>query len=207
MHPDILSERQIALLPLIRQFSGDFYLAGGTAVALHIGHRRSLDFDLFTEEKIQRRSIQNKITSCGFQVEKLLYEAFDQMHMMVNGIKVTFFSYPFPVAREDRFQDVIQMPALPDLAAMKAFALGGRGKWKDYIDLYFLLKFHLNLGQIIRQAEKLFGGMFNAKLFCEQLSYFEDIDHSEEVEFLGERIPDQTIKNFLIKTAMEGIAT
>ena len=47
MHKEILSENQIELLTLVKQFKRDFYLVGGTAIALHIGHRRSIDFDLF----------------------------------------------------------------------------------------------------------------------------------------------------------------
>jgi hypothetical protein len=54
MHREILSKGQLALLPLIKLFSKEFYLAGGTAVALHIGHRRSIDFDLFTDKNIIR---------------------------------------------------------------------------------------------------------------------------------------------------------
>lgn len=68
---------------------------------------------------------------------------------------------------------------------MKAFALGGRAKWKDYVDLYFILKSFLSLDEITSEAEKIFGNFFSAKLFKEQLAYFKDkdIDYSEEVTF------------------------
>ena len=80
MHNNILTDEQRKLLPLIKTFSKDYYLVGGTAIALHIGHRRSIDFDLFTGNDIKRRSIRNRIEKDGFVIESVLYEAFDQLH-------------------------------------------------------------------------------------------------------------------------------
>jgi hypothetical protein len=203
MYPDILTKNQCELLPLVKSFSKDFYLAGGTAIALQIGHRRSIDFDLFTSMEIKRRSIHHAIRACGFPVEKLLYEAFDQIHLLVHGTKLTFFSYPHAVMPALSFNDVIAMPALLDLAAMKVHALGGRGKWKDYVDLYFLLKFHFTLRNIESRARELFNSLFNGKLFREQLAYFDDIDYSEEVEYAAEPVPMETVKAFLSEKSSE----
>ena len=85
---------------------------------------------------------------------------------------------------------------------MKALALGGRAKWKDYVDLYFLLRDHMSLAEIKAQANQLFHDDFNEKLFHEQLAYFEDIDFSEEVDYLKTDPGRQTIQDFLT-----GIAT
>ena len=71
------------------------------------------------------------------------------------------------------------MPDLLTLAAMKAFALGGRGKWKDYVDLYFILKDHYSAREICGKAKALFADVFNPLLFKKQLSYFDDISYSE----------------------------
>ena len=83
MHNDVLTDEQRKLLPLIKTFSKDYYLVGGTAIALHIGHRRSIDFDLFTGSDIKRRSIRNRIEKDGFAIESVLYEAFDQLHFWI----------------------------------------------------------------------------------------------------------------------------
>jgi hypothetical protein len=203
MYPDILVDKQSDLLPLIKQFSKEYYLAGGTAIALQIGHRRSIDFDLFTSGKLKRRSIQNTLLSSGFPPEKLLYEAYDQLHVIVNGTKITFFSYPFSIPKAGYFRDIIQLPSLLDLAAMKAFALGGRGKWKDYVDLYFLLNKHFTIHQVENRAKALFGPLFNEKLFREQLSYFDDIDYSEVVEFVGSAVSMDSVKKVLVQKAVE----
>ncbi|MBN2028691.1 nucleotidyl transferase AbiEii/AbiGii toxin family protein [bacterium] len=202
MHPEILTDNQKALLPLLHHFSDQYYLAGGTAVALHIGHRRSIDFDLFTHNEIHRMQIQNTIKRSGFQIEDVLYEAFDQMHCLLLGVKLTFFAYPFQIPAPIDFEGVISMPVLLDLGAMKAQALGGRGKWKDYVDLYFLLRDHFSLGEIEIRAHQLFGTVFNDKLFREQLAYFDDIDYSEEVDMAAESPDGEEIRSFLTDVAL-----
>ncbi|TSA32713.1 MAG: hypothetical protein D4R64_15480 [Porphyromonadaceae bacterium] len=64
---------------------------------------------------------------------------------------------------------------------MKAFALGRRSKWKDYVDLYFILRYHLSISDVTSRANQLFGQMFSEKLFRAQLCYFEDIDYTDPV--------------------------
>ncbi len=179
MHKEILTENQKKLLPLIKYFSKDYYLVGGTAIALHIGHRRSLDFDLFTKQNINRNQVKAIIQENNFSIEETIFEAYDQIHFIINNTKLTFFHFPYTINANINFGDVIQIPSLLELAAMKSYALGGRVKWKDYVDLYFLLKFHFSLEEITSRTKDIFGSYFNPKLFREQLCYFEDIDYSE----------------------------
>lgn len=201
MFPDILSKEQKELLPLVKEFSKDYFLVGGTAIALQIGHRMSIDYDLFTEKKIKRISIKKILDESKFTTKKIIFEAEEQMHIPVNGVKMTFYSYPFRIPHLLKFQDVITMPTLLDLAAMKAHALGGRAKWRDYVDLYFILNQHHTFSEITSRANELFRSFFNAKLFHEQLSYFEDVDYSQAIHYMGKPVPDSEIKNFLIKVA------
>ena len=201
MHSEILTKEQQELLPLIKLFSKKYYLVGGTAIALNIGHRRSIDFDLFTDQDIKRKSIGNVIEKSGFKVEKLLYEAFDQMHVIINSVKITFFNFSHEIHPVIDFNGIIGIPSLLDLAAMKTYALGGRAKWKDYVDLYFILKDHFDLKALSARAEEIFGVYFNEKLFREQLCYFDDVDHSEKVDYMGNDIPEKQIKKYLIDIA------
>ena len=206
MHEEILHEKQVELLPLITQFTKQYYLVGGTAIALYIGHRHSIDFDLFTENKIQRRKIKNIIIKCGWEPDNIIYEAFDQMHLIVNNVKITFFLFPHKIDSKHNFNNIIKLPELIDLAAMKAYALGGRAKWKDYIDVYFLLKEYFSFSDIAKRAKQIYGSFFNEKLFKEQLSYFIDVDYSEEIEFMpGYETDDDEIKQFLTEIATRKI--
>jgi hypothetical protein len=133
----------------------------------------------------------------------VLHEAFDQLHVLVYDVKLTFFNYPFKIDTPVSFESYIKMPSLIDLGAMKAFALGGRAKWKDYVDLYFLLKFSSSLKDISENAKKIYGDKFNIKLFKQQLTWFDDIDYSESIVYLGNIRPsEQEVKDFLTEQAL-----
>ena len=87
---------------------------------------------------------------------------------------------------------------------MKAYALGRRAKWKDYVDLYFILRDHHTILEISTKATEIFKGDFNTKLFREQLCYFEGINYDEVVEYLIPSPPsDEEVKTFLIEKAIE----
>lgn len=86
---------------------------------------------------------------------------------------------------------------------MKAFALGRRSKWKDYVDLYFILRNYYSLNKIIEKTSTIYGELFSEKLFRAQLSYFEDVDYSEEVEYLVKQPSNKEIKEFLIEKALD----
>ena len=202
MRHDILTANQIRLLPLIREFSREYYLVGGTAIALYLGHRRSIDFDLFTAGRVKKQAIKKMIDRRDHTVSDLLFEDSEQLHLVIDGVKVTFFSFPHPIDTPQYFEKIIPMPDLLTLAAMQAYALGGRAKWKDYVDLYFLLKDHFSLPQISRKSRELFGSLYNEKLFREQLCYFQDMDYSEKVDFVARSVSDDEIRQFLTDAAM-----
>jgi hypothetical protein len=203
MHRDILTAKQVELLPLIGEFSRDYYLVGGTAIALYLGHRRSIDFDLFTFGKVKKLSIKKVIDSYSWPVSDILFEDSEQIHLIIDGVKVTFFSYPHLIETPTVFEGTIRIPDLLTLAAMKAYALGGRAKWKDYVDLYFLLRDHFSLLQISEKSKELFRSYYNEKLFREQLCYFEDIDYSEKIDFIDPLVSEDKIKQFLTDVATD----
>ena len=200
MHKEILNPDQVELLPLVKQFKKEFYLAGGTAIALHIGHRRSIDFDLFKFSAIRHRNIINKIESYNYQYQ-VTRRVTEQLNVVVHDVKFTFYQYPFEVEAAIIFDGAVRMPSLLNLAAMKAYALGRRSKWKDYVDMFFLLRDYFSIKEIAENATFLFGQLFSEKLFRAELSYFDDIDYSEPIEYVIPFIPDEEIKKFLIDKA------
>lgn len=201
MHKDILSDKQKELLPFLKKFKRNYYLAGGTAIALNIGHRKSMAFDLFTHSPLNKKKINNEIQKLDFEVKPLFFDV-DQQHFLINDVKFTFFNYPYPIEHTNSFSDVISLPSLLDLAAMKAFALGRRSKWKDYVDLYFILKEYYTMSEIIARAKFYFPDQINEKLFRNQLAFHKDIDYTEEVDYVIDNPPSQKeIKDFLIEVA------
>jgi len=204
MHPEILSKEQKELLPMMRQFKREFYLVGGTAIALQLGHRRSIDFDLFKLSNLNATRTIKKINTTKFPYV-VTRRVSEQINLMMNTVKITFYQYPYKTDANVDFENMFRMPDLLTLSAMKAYALGRRAKWKDYVDLYFLLH-EYTLDQINQKADLLFEQMFSGKLFRSQLAFHKDIDFSEPVEYMpGFEVDEQEIKDFLIDKSLQEI--
>lgn len=198
MHKEILTEEQIKLLPLVHKFNKNFGLVGGTAIALHIGHRQSIDFDLFSLKEFSNLKVRSQIARTGEHIGKVYKDEKGQFTFFVNQVQFTFFHYPFPIEFSQPLDKIISVPDILTLAAMKAYALGRRAKWKDYVDLYFVLSFHHSVKEISKKGREIFAGEFNERIFREQLGYFNDIDYREEVVFLpGFEVSDKKIKKAL----------
>lgn len=202
MHPEILSPNQEQFLPFLKRFKRSFYLAGGTAIALHIGHRRSIDFDLFTHSGFNKSRIRSKLRELPFK-QTILFEDIDQLHLLLDHLKVTFLHFPFTIDHGVQLKSFISLPSLLTLAALKAYALGRRSKWKDYVDMYFIIKDHHSISEISEEAINCFGSQFSEKLFRQQLAFHKDIDYSEQVEYIVPALPESEIKEFLILKATD----
>jgi hypothetical protein len=203
MHLEILNKAQNQLLSTLVQFKREYYLVGGTAIALHIGHRESIDFDLFKEKDIRKKDIFSKLKTIDYKVS---FADYNQLNMSANGVKITFFSFPYKVPISSELKGIIKMPDLLTLAAMKAFALGRRAKWKDYVDLYFILKFHFAFTEVLTKAKEIFGDEFIEKQFIAQIGYFKGINYDEEISYLIPNPPtEKEIQDFLLNVSIEGL--
>jgi hypothetical protein len=143
MHTEILSADQRELLPIIKLFRKEFYLVGGTAIALQLGHRRSVDFDLFTSKPFGSKRILNAFEKAEKKVT-VTRRVSEQLNLSVDGVKMTFFEYPYAVDA-DVSDMSFRMPELLSLAAMKALALGRRSKWKGLCGSIFPASGHVQL--------------------------------------------------------------
>ena len=199
MHKEILTPKQVELLSIVKLFSKDFGLVGGTAVALQLGHRRSIDFDLFSFRGFNNLSIKQKISRKG-KIDEVFVNKKGEFTFMMGTVKITFFYYPFEIQYTEKFNHIICMPDLLTLAAMKAYALGQRAKWKDYVDLYFILQKYHGVAAIGEKAHALFGNEFNEKLFRTQLTFFQDINYAEKVEYMpGFAVSDKEVEKGLLE--------
>ena len=200
IHPEILDQHQQDLLPLVSKFGNDFYLVGGTALALQYGHRRSLDFDLFTPKSFDNERIRQQLRA-ALPIEKTYLDSQGQLTVQANTIRLTFYQYPFTISHPINLAPPLTRPKPITIAAMKAFALGRRAKWKDYVDLYFVFQRH-SLPEVVSEAQHIFGPEFNEKLFREQLAYHQDINYSDAPIFMpGFAADTPSILNFLIQTS------
>lgn len=196
MHPEALNKNCQEIFPKLSSFAG-FYLAGGTALALQIGHRISVDFDLFSTKEIPANLLDQ--VKKVFINDKLvvLVNNPDELTVLVKEVKVSFICYPFQVLSDLVDYQGIKLLSLKDIAASKAYAVGRRGNYKDYVDLYFILsQKHISLDEIIELSDKKYQDEFNSRLFLEQLTYLQDIGDTNII-FLKEKIDKSQIKNFL----------
>lgn len=195
MHLDVLKKQNRSIFKNLNFFS-DFYLAGGTALALQIGHRISVDFDLFNDQEISK-TIYNKAKNVFSDYTfRPLVNNKEELTILVNKVKITFLCYPFKVLRKfTRFQGV-KLLSIQEIAATKAYTIGRRGAFKDYVDLYFIiLKQYSTIEKIINLAEKKYQQEFNSRLFLEQLVYLDDID-DVDVAFLSEKVNKDELCRF-----------
>jgi hypothetical protein len=201
MNFQILNKKQAELLTKLKIFKDDFYLSGGTAIALHLGHRRSIDFDFFSYANFDNLKIKQKINKIN-KISAVLIDEKSELTVIVSNVKITFLHYPFKVD-SFVFDQNFKTLDLLSLAALKAYALGRRAKWKDYVDLYFILQKH-NLKEIVTRAKNIFKKQFNEKNFYQQLSYFQDIDYSEQVDYIeGFEVSENKIKNYLKNVSID----
>jgi len=198
MQLEVLKSEQKKIFLKLKKFP-EFYLVGGTALALQIGHRISIDFDLFSKKDIPK-SLLPKIKRVfkGSKIEILVNHS-EQLSVKIDGVKIDFVKYKFSLISEPiEFEGVNILP-IPEITAMKAYTLNYRGTLKDYIDLYFILKDkHMTLREIESLAEKKYKDEFNFRLFLEQLVYLEGAK-DDKIEFLKEQVNKKEIKEFFEK--------
>ena len=198
MHLEAIPEENKNIFLDLNNFK-DFYLAGGTSLALQIGHRVSVDFDFFSDEEISK-NLLFKVKRV-FQDNKIVVSVnnSDELTIFVDDVKLTFLKYPFSVIFDYIKCQSIKLFNIKEIAASKAYTIGRRGSYKDYIDLYYILfENHSDLNEIIEISEKKYKDEFNSRLFLEQLIYLDDIT-DEEIIFLKDKISREVLKDFFKK--------
>jgi hypothetical protein len=203
IHLEILDESQKQVLAPLSRFGSEFVMAGGTAIALLLGHRKSNELNFFSNLNFSTANISNELARAGLRPDQTLLSNANELLVSISGVKVSFQWFPFTVIGAIEVPGFMCLPSLLSLAAMKAHAIGRRDKWNDYVDLYFILRDHFTIQAVSDEAERIFGGDFNSRCFREQLAAFNFMDHSDVVEFMpGFAITDEAIEAFLTKAAI-----
>jgi len=196
---NILSPKQIKLfrkLDFLRKYG--FYLAGGTALALQINHRTSLDFDFYTSKKFDSRRLREEFDRKFKNVQET-YVAEDTLGLNVNRVAVSFFRYAYPLIKSPQEAEGVLLASIEDIAAMKILAISQRGKRRDFIDIYFLIK-QFGLERIIEFVKEKYP-MFNIYVGLQGLAYFKDAeeDPAKKRYRLFKDVNWNEIKKFVIK--------
>lgn len=163
------------------QFSG-FKLAGGTSLALYLGHRKSIDFDLFTEKLFDASSLEKHlIETYDFKVDFLEKNT---VKGSINDIKIDFISHNYPYVEDPlTTKDGIRLYGIKDIAAMKLSAIADDGsRLKDFIDVAFLST-KLSLFDMLKAYQQKYKNS-NPMRPLKGLSYFEDININEPIQMI-----------------------
>ncbi len=160
-----------------------FYLAGGTAVALHLGHRRSVDLDWFTPS-----ALADPLRYAGLlRAEGLALQDVETqrgtLHLRIDGVRVSIIEYLYPLLREaEPLGDTgARVAALDDLGAMKLAAVTQRGTRRDFVDVHALAKLFRPLADLLDFYRRKYG-VTDVTHVLYGLSYFDDAE--------SERMPD-----------------
>ena len=176
-------------------FNG-FNLVGETSLALQIGHRFSVDIDMFGKQEIDEFEFVDELSNFGKVI--VIKKSKNVLILSVNGIKVDFVNYKYPLLEEITIVENIRLASDKDISAMKLNAIAGRGSRKDFIDLHFLLqKYSLKEMISFYNTKYADGSEF---MVLKSLTYFEDAE-SEEIPILFQKLDWNEIK-FSIQKAI-----
>jgi hypothetical protein len=176
-----------------------FYLAGGTAAALHLGHRISVDLDFFGPEPFDSAQLAAQLSDLGkFRLERL---AEDTLLGELRGIRISFFRYRYPLIAEPVSVLGITVASLEDLAAMKLDAISRRGTRRDFIDLYFSAQSGLTLPEALQWYQRKYAGLnLNLVHLVKSLAYFADAEADPMPQMLVDLSWDE-VKRFFEREA------
>jgi len=163
--------------------AGQFYLAGGTAVALHLGHRQSFDLDFFTPDHFSIDAVLETLKSLG--TVDIIQADEDTFNGQLNNSRLSFFRYPYPVLAPYFSYAKAQIASPIDLASMKVDAITRRGVKRDFIDLYFMCRQLFPLEQAMENYFSKFRDFNISRVHVvKSLTYFEDADSNDMPQML-----------------------
>jgi len=178
--------KRLMLLPILEPF----FLVGGTAIALQLGHRKSIDLDLFTTEPFNNSNLIGVLAN-NFEISIELEEP-NMLITNIEGIKVDFVKMGYPIEYPTLLIEEVRMLDLRDIAPMKLKAIAQRGDKKDFFDIHFLLD-HLPLETMISLFKQKFK-MHEVFHIVKSLTYFEDAEQSANPVVFDKSVTWQKVK-------------
>ncbi len=182
-------------------FSQRFYLAGGTALSLQIGHRRSVDFDFFSAtDEVNERTRNEIIAGLASFPMQVIESVGGNLLLLVDNIRVGFFGYGYPLVDELVRCENALLASQVDIGLMKCDALISRGSRKDFYDLFFISQL-ISLEDLFHFGEKKYSLFRDFPLMVlESMTVFDNADRDVQPE-LFVNIPWEQVKQFFIEQA------
>lgn len=204
MHEETLSEKTRIVLENIAPVASQFYLAGGTALALFCGHRISVDLDFFSKDIFSVPLLIEKLHTLGnLKIEDQSEGTFNGS---LDGVKISFFHYPYPLLYPTKEYKGVSLADERDIGAMKVQSISSRGNKKDFVDLFILLKkYSLQelFGFFHKKYEKF---SYNQLHILKSISYFYDADTNPDPTYIHP-ISWAEVKEIIQKAVDEYVAS
>ena len=183
-------------------FEKEGLLSGGTSLMLQQPVRKSYDFDLFFPYEIPEKFLRNASVIFNSDIRVLINNS-DELTFIANkDTKISFIFFPFPRKYEPIVENNVLLSSFKDIASDKAYAIGRRPEYRDYVDLYIILREGFFIEQTILDARQKFNGEFSEKLFLSQIVYFEDIKDFS-VDYISKNYSIEEIKDFFKKEVLK----
>lgn len=198
MHAGTLSDNAQNALAILGKsgFLKECHLAGGSALALHLGHRKSYDFDFYTRKKLLVEDIAFQLKKLG-DFHTTLLEPPHTLLGEFQKVKFSLFRYDYPLIGPVSILKDISIASIQDIAAMKLSAITGRATKRDYIDLYFISKTY-TIDQILDFYDKKFGNLGNNIYpIIKALGFFEDAEADQMPQMIKE-VSWEKVKGFFL---------
>ena len=140
LHLEILDKERQEILQKLLFLAKDFVLSGGTALALQLNHRKSFDFDFFSQTPIEKKLLAGLADKIS--ISNTAIDTPDELTLFTKeGVKLTFLRYPFkPFYPIQKTESGLSIFPVREIALQKAYTIGRRGEYRDYFDLYTILK-------------------------------------------------------------------
>jgi len=201
----LLPKTKKLLLQLIDNcdFLEKYVLVGGSALTLHLCHRKSEDLDFFTyDDSFKKEEIFRYIKQ--FENKEIINQTTEQVDLLLDGVKVTFFNADWSFLKPSKI-DRFNLASLESIAAMKVNVLFLRAKFRDYYDIYFLVKKVMSVKKVYKCSLNVVEGI-NFKLFSVALVYVDDIK-DDNIEYLEpiENLDKTRIRDFFQKELNKSI--
>jgi phosphopantetheine adenylyltransferase len=205
LHLEVLDENRKKVLEKLSNFKDVFYLAGGTSLALQLGHRDSIDFDFFTQDNFDENKLIEKIENIfGLENTQIIQLERGTVTAIVDRkVKISFFNYKYNLLEKTIDTEYLNLASVLDIACMKMSAICSRSTNKDYVDLYFILK-DMGLKSIL-ESVKIKYPTLDINVVLKSLVYFEDIESEPLMMYLEKDLDFKIVENFLIKKVKEYI--
>lgn len=177
MFEQVLPKKTKTILALLEksEIIQKAYLAGGTALALQLGHRISYDLDFFTQQEFDEEALLPELGKISdFKLEKIAWRT---IRGDFAGVRFSIFYYKYPVLYPAKKFRMVNIADIPDIAAMKIAAIASRGAKRDFVDLYFICKQTVSLKNAIKLYGKKYKNLAATKMhIMKSLIYFDDAE-------------------------------